>query len=63
MAKERAVVVGAGGISGAWFPPLLAEKIDVAGVVDLNLKVAKNRDGLTGLCKATVDFSTYTVIK
>jgi len=43
MAKERAVVVGAGGISGAWFPPLLTEKIDVAGVVDLNLKTANAR--------------------
>ncbi len=43
MAKERVVVVGAGGISGAWFPPLIAEKIDVAGVVDLDLKTAKER--------------------
>ena len=27
----RAVVVGAGGISGAWFPPLKAEGVDVVG--------------------------------
>lgn len=25
------------------------------------LKVAKNRDGLTGTCKANIDFSTYTI--
>lgn len=34
MAKERCVVVGAGSISGAWFPPLLEEKIQIVGVVD-----------------------------
>ena len=27
MARERAVVVGAGGICDAWFPPLIREKI------------------------------------
>jgi len=41
MAKERAVVVGAGGISGAWFPPLRKEKVKVVGVVDLNLTAAR----------------------
>jgi len=35
MAKHKAVVVGAGGISGSWFPPLVEEKVDVVGVVDL----------------------------
>lgn len=40
---ERVVVVGAGGISGAWFPPLKAEGVDVAAVVDLDLERAKGR--------------------
>ncbi|HOF86518.1 MAG TPA: Gfo/Idh/MocA family oxidoreductase [Armatimonadota bacterium] len=39
----RAVVVGAGGISGAWFPPLKAEGVDVVGVVDLRLEAAQER--------------------
>jgi predicted dehydrogenase len=33
--KLRAIVVGAGGISRAWFGPLAAEKVEVAAVVDL----------------------------
>ncbi len=33
--SERCVVVGAGGISNAWFPPLKTEGIEVAAVVDL----------------------------
>ena len=36
MAKESVVMAGAGGISNAWFPPLLAEKVDIRAVVDLN---------------------------
>lgn len=43
MASESAVVVGAGGISGAWFPPLKAEGVNVAAVVDLNIDAAKRR--------------------
>jgi len=43
MARKRAVVVGAGGISGAWFGPLKAEKVDVAAVVDLDLDAARGR--------------------
>ena len=43
MASERALVVGAGGISGAWFPPLMAEKVNVVGVVDLNKSLAEAR--------------------
>ena len=43
MANERAVVVGAGGISGAWFPPLAAENVEVVGVVDLDVERAKKR--------------------
>jgi predicted dehydrogenase len=41
MAKFKAVVVGAGGISGAWFPPLAKEKVEVVGVVDLNIESAR----------------------
>ena len=41
MADERALVVGAGGISNAWFPPLAKEKVNVVGVVDLNIDRAK----------------------
>lgn len=43
MAKERAIVVGAGGISGAWFPALKAEKVEVAAIVELNLPLAKKK--------------------
>ena len=43
MAKERAVVVGAGGISGAWFPPLAAEGVEVVAVVDKRLDAAKEK--------------------
>jgi predicted dehydrogenase len=49
MAREKAVVVGAGGISGAWFPPLLAEKVAVLGVVDLDIEAARARVGQYGL--------------
>lgn len=38
---ERCVVVGAGGISNAWFPPLKAEGVDIAAVVDLRLEAAR----------------------
>ena len=41
MAKFSAVVVGAGGISNAWFRPLLAEKVRIPAVVDLRPKAAK----------------------
>ncbi len=43
MADESCVVVGAGGISRAWFPPLKAEGVKVAAVVDLNIDAAKER--------------------
>ena len=43
MAKESVVIVGAGGISNAWFPPLLAEKVNIVGVVDLNLDNARRQ--------------------
>ncbi len=38
---ERAVVVGAGGISNAWFPPLKAEGVEVQAVVDIRQEAAE----------------------
>ena len=49
MARKRAVVVGAGSISNAWFPPLAAEKVQVVGVVDLDLGRAKAQLAKYGL--------------
>ncbi|MDQ3812671.1 MAG: Gfo/Idh/MocA family oxidoreductase, partial [Armatimonadota bacterium] len=58
MAKERAVVAGAGGISRSWFPPLLAEKVNIVGVVDLNLEAARAAIAQYGLkCEAFNDLS------
>lgn len=41
MARPSCVVVGAGGISNAWFPPLIKEKVQVRAVVDLRPEVAQ----------------------
>ena len=58
MQRARAVVVGAGGISGAWFPPLIKEDVEVVAVVDLNLDAAKRRIEEYGLAaEATTDLS------
>jgi predicted dehydrogenase len=43
MASERVIVVGAGGISGAWFPPIKKEQLQVAAVVDLRKEAAERR--------------------
>jgi predicted dehydrogenase len=43
MATQRVIVVGAGGISNAWFPPLAAEGVQVAAVVDLNIEAARKQ--------------------
>jgi predicted dehydrogenase len=43
MSNESVVMVGAGGISGAWFGPLAAEKVRIAAIVDLDLARAKAR--------------------
>ena len=43
MSKERVLVVGAGGISNAWFPPIVAEQLEVVGVVDLNPDAARKQ--------------------
>jgi len=52
----KAVVVGAGSISGAWFPPLKAEKVEVAAVVDLKLAAARARIAEYELdCAASTD--------
>lgn len=37
----KTVVVGAGGISNAWFPPLIQEGIEIDAVVDLNIETAR----------------------
>ena len=56
MARERAIVVGAGGISGAWFPRLLEEKVKVVGVVDLNVRAAEHAIDKYGLtCSASAN--------
>ena len=58
MPKARAVVVGAGGISGWWFPQLAEEKIEVISVVDLNLAAARRRITEFGLkAEASEDLS------
>ena len=43
MEQFRAIVVGAGGISGAWFPALKKENVLIPAVVDLNLDNARKR--------------------
>jgi predicted dehydrogenase len=43
MANERVIVVGAGGISNAWFPPIKAEALQVAAVVDLRAEAAQKQ--------------------
>lgn len=41
--NERVIVVGAGGISGAWFPNIVKEQLKCVAVVDLNIDSAKKR--------------------
>jgi len=43
MAQKRAIVVGVGSISAAWFPPLIAEGVEIPAVVDLRPDLAKER--------------------
>ncbi len=43
MANERVIVVGAGGISNAWFPPIVQEGLQVAAVVDLRKTAAEQQ--------------------
>lgn len=39
----KAIVVGAGGISNAWIPPLLEEKVEISAIIDINLQTAEAR--------------------
>lgn len=48
----KAVVVGAGSISNAWFPHLIQEKVDIPAVVDLKIEAAQAQIKKFGL-KAT----------
>lgn len=59
MAKKfKAVVVGAGGISNAWFPPLKDQGVEIAGVVDLNIDAAKARIAQHGVdCETGTDMA------
>src|SRR5262245_52464380 len=41
--NEKVIVVGAGGISGAWFPNIVKEQLQCVAVVDLNIDCAKKR--------------------
>lgn len=57
--SERAVVVGAGSISNAWFPPLLAEQVEIAAVVDLRPEAAQTQIAKYGLeCPAATDLQS-----
>jgi len=56
MAALKTVVVGAGGISGAWFPHLKTEGVEVVGVVDLDLERARAQIQKHGLsCEVSAD--------
>lgn len=55
MAKIRAIVVGAGSISNAWFPPLKEEQVEVVAVVDLRREAAEEKIAQYGLAAAADD--------
>ena len=58
MARLRAIVVGAGGIVGAWLPPLAKEKVEVVAVVDLVRERAEKRIAEYKLrCPASTDLA------
>lgn len=58
MEQLRAVVVGAGGISRAWLPPLEAEDVEIAAVVDLRAEAARRRIRDYELdCEASTDLA------
>lgn len=40
---ERVVIVGSGGISTVWVPPLRKEGVEIVAMVDLNLQTVKDR--------------------
>jgi len=53
MKTYKTVVVGAGGISNAWFPHLKTEGFEVVGIVDINPEAAKAKKREHGLDCAT----------
>ena len=58
MAKERVVVVGAGGISTVWFRELAAEGVQVVGVVDVRIEAAGEKIAKYALdCEASTDLA------
>jgi predicted dehydrogenase len=58
MARERVVIVGAGGIMGAWMPPLIEEKVQIVGVVDKFIDAAQKRvDEYSLQCEASDDLA------
>ena len=54
MASERVIIVGAGGISNAWFPPLREEGVTVAAVVDLDPERARAQVEKYGLTDVAI---------
>jgi predicted dehydrogenase len=55
----KAVIVGAGAISDAWFPPLIEEQVQIAAVVDLRIDAARARIGKYNLdAEASTDLAT-----
>ncbi len=56
--RPRVVIVGAGGIAGAWLPGVKAEEVDVIAVVDLQREAAQRRIDEFGLgAKASTDLA------
>jgi len=53
MKSHPTVVVGAGGISNAWFPHLKTEGFEVVGIVDINPEAARAKAAEHGLACAT----------
>jgi predicted dehydrogenase len=58
MGRPSCVVVGAGGISDAWFPPLIAEKVNIKAGVELRPEVAQGQ-----LAKYNVEAEVCTDLK
>ncbi|MCJ7750546.1 MAG: Gfo/Idh/MocA family oxidoreductase [Armatimonadetes bacterium] len=56
----RAVVVGAGGVSDSWFPPLIAEQVEIAAVVvDSRTDAARARIAKHGIdAEVSTDLAT-----
>lgn len=58
MAKEKIVIVGAGGIFKAWAPHLLREKLEVAAIVDLDQQAAQQKKEEYGFkCETSSDLA------